>query len=177
MASRRRKKHNGKATTKGPRSRRGRQPEPAKDPQGGLLFRTISNPKKRAFLAAFAHRGQVVKAATMAGIHWQSHYNWLEQDDEYAKAFEKAKQVVADRIEDAFFHRAVNGTDAPVIYEGEITDTYKKYDTTAGIVLLKALRPDKYRENVNLSGHVGLPVEDFYNRIAEHHRQREEEKS
>jgi hypothetical protein len=36
------------------------------------------------------------------------------------------------------------------------------------------LAPEKYRENVNLSGNVGLPVEDFYNRIAE--RQREEKK-
>lgn len=30
---------------------------------------------------------------------------------------------------------------------------------------LKGLRPERYRENLNLSGNVGLPVDDFYNRI------------
>jgi len=30
---------------------------------------------------------------------------------------------------------------------------------------LKGLRPERYRENLNLSGNVGLSVDDFYNRI------------
>jgi hypothetical protein len=63
-----------------------------------------------------------------------------------------------------------------VIYEGKITTTYKDFSDTLAMFWLKGLKPERYRENVNLSGSVGLPVEDFYNRIAERQRQREEKK-
>jgi hypothetical protein len=38
---------------------------------------------------------------------------------------------------------------------------------TLAIFFLKGLKPERYRDNLNLSGSVGLPVDDFYNRIAE----------
>ena len=62
-----------------------------------------------------------------------------------------------------------------MIYEGKITTTYKDYSDTLAMFWLKGLKPERYRENLNLSGSVGLPVDDFYNRIAE--RKREEKKS
>jgi len=65
-------------------------PPPA--PEYELLFATISNPKKRAFLAAFATCGHVVDAAAGAGISWTSHYNWLKEEDNvaYTEAFNRA---------------------------------------------------------------------------------------
>lgn len=172
MAARHRKKHNGKAAVKGPRPRRdNRQPEPRPE----LLFQGISNPKKRRFLAAFARCGCVVQAATDAGIHFTSHYNWLKNDPDYSEAFNRAREIAGDIAEGEIYRRAFLGFDHPVIYEGKITTTYKDFSDTLAMFWLKGLKPERYRENVNLSGNVGLPVEDFYNRIAQ--RQREEKKA
>jgi len=142
-----------------------------------LLFPTICNPKKRAFLAAFACCGHVVAAAKRARISWTSHYNWLKDEDSaaYTEAFNRSRDIAGDIAEGEIYRRAFLGFNHPVIYEGEITTTYKDFSDTLAMFWLKGLKPERYRENVNLSGSVGLPVDDFYNRIAA--REREEKKS
>jgi hypothetical protein len=141
------------------------------------LFATISNVKKRRFLAAFACCGSVTHAAKRARVSWTSHYNWLRETDNaaYTEAFNRARDIAGDLAEGEIYRRAFLGFDHPVIYEGEITDSYKAYSDNLAMFWLKGLKPERYRENVNLSGAVGLPVDDFYNRIAA--RQREEKKS
>ena len=149
-------------------------PEAADDE---LLFPTISNPKKRAFLAAFATCGHVVDASKKARVSWTSHYNWLKDNEStaYIEAFNHAREIAGDIAEGEIYRRAFLGFDHPVIYEGQITTTYKTYSDSLAMFFLKGLKPERYRENLNLSGSVGLPVDDFYNKIAE--RQRGETKS
>ena len=157
---------------------------PPKDPQQRespvdceLLFQGISNPKKRRFLAGFARCGSVTNAAKRAKIHWSSHYKWLKEADNaaYTEAFNRARDIAGDIAEGEIYRRAFLGFNHPVIYEGEITTTYKDFSDTLAMFWLKGLKPERYRKNVNPSGSVGLPVDDFYNRIAA--RQREEKKS
>jgi len=133
-----------------------------------LIFIGISNPKKRRFLAAFAHCGSVTEAAKQAGIHWSLHYYWLKAADNagYAEAFNQARDIAGDVAEGEIYRRAFLGFDHPITYEGKITTTYKDFSDTLAMFYLKGLKPERYRENVNLSGSVGLPVDDFYNRIA-----------
>jgi len=142
-----------------------------------LLFQGISNPKKRRFLAAFARCGSVTDAAKRAKIHWSSHYKWLKEDDNaaYTEAFNRSRDMAGDIAEGEIYRRAFLGFNHPVVYEGKITTSYKDFSDTLAMFWLKGLKPERYRENVNLSGSVGLPVDDFYNRIAA--RQREEKKS
>jgi hypothetical protein len=141
-----------------------------------LLFQGISNPKKRRFLAAFAQCGSVGTAAKQAKVHWSTHYKWLREEDNvaYTEAFNRARDIAGDLAEGEIYRRAFLGFDHPVIYEGEITDNYKSYSDNLAMFWLKGLKPERYRDNVNLSGSVGLPVDDFYNRIAA--REREEKK-
>jgi hypothetical protein len=40
---------------------------------------------------------------------------------EYAEAFEYAKQIAGDMLEDEVIRRGAEGIDAPIIYKGEIT--------------------------------------------------------
>ena len=152
-------------------------PANTEPPADELLFPTISNPKKRAFLAAFATCGHVVAASKKARVSWTSHYNWLKDEDgaAYTEAFNRAREIAGDIAEGEIYRRAFLGFDHPVIYEGQITTTYKTYSDSLAMFFLKGLKPERYRENLNLSGSVGLPVDDFFNRIAE--RQREETKS
>ena len=116
-------------------------------------------------------------AAKEAEIHFTSHYHWLKEDDNaaYVEAFNRAREISGDIAEGEIYRRAILGFDHPVIYEGKITTTYKDYSDILAMFWLKGLKPERYRENVNLSGSVGIPVDDFYNRIAE--RRRGEDKS
>lgn len=93
----------------------------------------------------------------------------------YTEAFNRAREIAGDIAEGEIYRRAFLGFDHPVIYGGKITTTYKEFSDILAMFYLKGLKPERYRENVNLSGSVGLPVGDFYNRIAA--RQRDEKKS
>jgi hypothetical protein len=132
------------------------------------LFATISNPKRRAFLAAFASCGHVVAAAKEAGISWTSHYNWLKAEDSaaYTEAFNRAREIAGDIAEGEIYRRAFLGYDHPVIHQGAITTTYKDYSDMLAMFWLKGLKPERYRENQKIELNVTGP-EDFYRDIQE----------
>jgi len=91
-------------------------------------FRKILHPKKRAFLAAFSRCGSLSLAAKRAKVDRRSHYNWLKSDPAYREAFYQATVEAGDALEDRLMEPAFGG------------------NVTAGIFLLKGLRPEKYRE-------------------------------
>ena len=154
------------------KTRRKTTPANTVPPADDLLFTTIRNTKKRAFLAAFASCGQIRAASKIAHVSWASHYAWLKDEDSaaYIEAFNHAREIAGDIAEGEIYRRAFLGFDHPVIYEGKITTTYKNYSDSLAMFFLKGLKPERYRENLNLSGSVGLPVDDFFNRIAERQR-------
>jgi hypothetical protein len=72
-----------------------------------------------------------------------------------------AKEMAADRLEEEAWRRAVDGVDEPVgFYRGKPSAWVKRYSDTLLIFLLKALRPEKYRERYEHSGPEGgaIPV-------------------
>lgn len=114
-------------------------------PSGGADFPKILHPKKRAFLAAFSRSGSRTRAAKRARVDRKTHYNWLKEDPDYAQAFAQAEYEAADAIEDSM---------ADLAFDGNVT---------AGIFLLKGLRPEKYRER----SEVKLPgLSDLAERLA-----------
>lgn len=124
----------------------------------------VSQPKKRAFLAAYASLGAITKAAQVAGINRRSHYNWHEEEgpdgDAYRMAFEDARASACDSLEVEARRRAMSGVDKPVYYQGERVDTLKEYSDTLLIFLLKGAMPEKYRENARIehTGRDGGPI-------------------
>ena len=121
-------------------------------------------PKQRAFLAAYAQSCTLKAAAVAAKVARRSHYHWLEEP-EYAAAFAEVREQVADFLEAEARRRAVYGIEKRVIYQGKLcyqkefdpktgelrsTDkplTIREYSTSLLIFLLKAARPEKYRDN------------------------------
>jgi hypothetical protein len=91
-------------------------------------FEAIRHPKKRAVLAAFAKTACITEAARAAGIHHQTHHNWLKADPDYAAAYAVAKELAIQSLEDIAVARAKESSDTLMIF------------------LLKAARPEKYRE-------------------------------
>ena len=128
----------------------------------------IAHPKKRAFLAAYSECGIITAAVEAAQVARASHYVWMEHDEEYALAFTQAKEVAIEHMEAEARRRAVAGVNEPVIYQGKLQGvwvdeegqtvsaytpgatqiplTIKKYSDTLLIFMLKAARPEKYRD-------------------------------
>jgi hypothetical protein len=121
-------------------------PAPIPRPLPPLELPGISHLKKRAFLQAFAITGNVSASAATAGVSRRSHSNWLADDEAYQVAFADAREIAVDRLEDEARRRAYDGELEPVFQGGRLVGWKAVKDTTLLIFLLKALRPDKYRE-------------------------------
>lgn len=117
--------------------------------------------KKKAFLAAFAECGNITRAAEIVKMDRRLHYGWLEKDPAYAAAFTDAEEHAADRLEQEARRRAVEGTLKPVFYQGEQCGVIREYSDTLLIVLLKGVRPEKYKERISAehTGKDGGPIE------------------
>jgi hypothetical protein len=118
------------------------------------LFPDIADPKKRAFLAAFAQLGQREAAATAVGIDSRTHRYWLQKDAVYEEAFKQAEAFVADRIEDEIFRRGVKGVEQGVWHHGTRVGTERKYSDTLLIFAAKGAMPEKYRDRVDTTQEV-----------------------
>lgn len=102
----------------------------------------------------------MLHAAQVAGIDRGTHYRWLQDDPEYAAAFAESSESAIERLEREAVRRAAEGVSEPVYHRGQVVGHVQKYSDTLLIFLLKAARPDKYRDNVRMehSGPDGGPI-------------------
>jgi len=100
--------------------------------------------RKQLFLEALAARGNVTAAAHAAGVSRACAYLNRQNDDTFAKAWEEAEEIAADRLEAEAWRRGVEGVEEPVISLGKVVE---------GV-----LQPlPKLFADINLDG-VALPV-------------------
>lgn len=82
------------------------------------------------------------------------------QDPNYQRAFAEAREEACDEIEAECFRRALHGTEEPVIWKGQlcykkdeqgrktnIPLTITRYSSEMLMFMLKAWKPEKYRDN------------------------------
>ena len=116
-------------------------------------FPEIDHPQQRAFFVAFLETGNVRRACEVAKVGRSSHYRWLDQHKAYREAFNLAKECAADLLEAEAYRRAVHGVEEPVgWYKGVAGGVVRRYSDVLLIFLLKGLRPEKYRDRVELRG-------------------------
>jgi len=120
--------------------------------------------KKLAFLHAVAVHGTVQAAAVAVGVHRGTHYKWLDNDHEYAAAFEEARETFRDHVRNEVKRRGIDGWDEPVIYQGQnpkddqgCAVTVRKYSDRMLELLAKAVCPE-FRDKVAVTGESGGPV-------------------
>jgi hypothetical protein len=135
------------------------------------------------FLQALSLGANVREACETAGISRAMAYKARYGGPEFAEAWDAALDDAVDRWVEEARRRAVDGIDEPVVYQGEIKGvwvddqgrpvggytpgarqiplTVKKYSDALLITLLKAYRPERFREHraVEYSGSVGHKVE------------------
>lgn len=111
----------------------------------------IRSAAKLRFLEAMARLGTITAASNETGTPRSVHYHWMKLDPAYVKAFREAEDVAIDAMEAEARRRAVEGTNRPVFQNGRQVGDVTEYSDQLLIVLLKAHRPEKYRERVDLT--------------------------
>lgn len=125
--------------------------------------RTSKRQRQRAFLKAYASAGNLAVAAQAADVDRSAVYRW-QKEPKFADQFEQAREEAADRLEAEALRRARSGVDEPVFYRGVQVGSVRKYSDTLLIFLLKAARPEKFRDRASVehSGPGGGPITTQY---------------
>lgn len=100
------------------------------------------------FLKWLAKRGNVADACRKVDIARSWIYEVRNADPDFAAAWDEALTEGTELLEGEAFRRAKEGVPEPVYYQGERVGFVRKYSDTLLIFLLKAHKPEKYRETV-----------------------------
>jgi hypothetical protein len=123
-----------------------------------------------AFLAALRDSGNVRLACSRTGIARRTAYDLRDRHEDFAAAWDDALEDACDLLEAEARRRAHDGVDEPVVYQGKLCGTWidaegkpvtegtegatlipltvKKYSDPVLLALLRAHRPEKYRDSV-----------------------------
>jgi hypothetical protein len=117
-----------------------------------------ASPKKRrdwkpTFLSSMLESGTVTEACRAAGIDRSTAYRARQQDETFAIAWADVEERSTEELETVAMRRAIDGSDTLMIF------------------LLKARRPEKYRENVKIE-HAGSVQQDLSGLSMEELRER-----
>lgn len=104
--------------------------------------------RKRAFLTVLSETCNASLACAAINQPRRTVYNWRNADPEFAQDWAAARAMGADAIEDELVRRAVEGIEVPVYHRGAIVGAVRRYNDRLLMVLLKALKPERYRERV-----------------------------
>jgi hypothetical protein len=126
---------------------------PAREQQPST--KTPENPRadwQERFLEHLRTTGNVCAAYRKAGLRARSWvYERREQDAGFARQWDEALADWADGLEAEAYRRAVEGTDKPLCYRGEVFTHVKEYSDTLLAMMLKAAKPEKYRERTDVT--------------------------
>lgn len=89
----------------------------------------MTQQKKKAFLSAYAEMGVISHACKAAGISRRQYYRWTEHDQTFAAEVREAEIEAVEALEREARRRALKLSDTLLIF------------------LLKASRPEKYRDH------------------------------
>ena len=101
---------------------------------------------REQFLAVLRTTCNVSEACRACGFSRSCAYENRNADPEFSRAWDEAEQEAADRLEREAWRRAVEGVDKPITYQGEVVGYTKEYSDRMLELLLKAHRPEKFRE-------------------------------
>lgn len=145
-------------------------------PPPGKNFETAKTPPKKErtppsggewaepwmpkFIDHLANGGTVAAACQLAVIGRATAYRHRQKDEDFALAWVDAEEESTEKLEEEAYRRAFKGVEKPIHYEGRRIDFVTEYSDTMLIFLLKARRPEQYRERFDHrhSGGIARPV-------------------
>jgi len=110
--------------------------------------------RKLAYLRGFVTDGTLTTGCRTAKVAPRTVYAWREHDDDFVLAENQARGALADKLEAEAIRRAYNGWERPIYQRGILVGVERCYSDMLLKMMLGALRPEKYRERVDVSGQV-----------------------
>src|SRR5580765_594225 len=110
---------------------------------------------KHAFLESYSQWANISYACQIANVPRRDVYNWQEHDPAFALAFQQAESAATERLEREAWRRATEGTPykRTSYWHGEPVGTDEKieYSDQLMLLLLRARKPDVYREKLDVT--------------------------
>lgn len=124
---------------------------------------TTGQRARAKFISELAKRANVSDAAKAAAIDRTTAYRWRAAEPEFQARWDEAIETAIDAMEHEAHRRAFTGIKKPIVgrvgkdQDGVIT-YMQEYSDSLATLLLKAHRPEKYRERqeVQHTGKVGV---------------------
>ena len=123
-------------------------------------------PLQRRFLRCFEACASVTQSARWAKCSRQMHYDWLEADEAYRRAFTEAEPRAHRALEDEAVRRAHQGVRKAIRYKGKIVGYETEFSDQLLITLLKTSPKFRDRSEVKHSGEItkriiGVPDDEL----------------
>ena len=119
---------------------------------------------KARFLDHFARTANVTQSCAISRIGRATVYEWRDDDPAFATAWSIAEERGTASLEDEAIHRAKVGVSEPVYYKGEIVGYVRKPSDGLLIFMLKARKPDVYKDRVDVH-HTLTPEEIAFKKL------------
>ena len=115
---------------------------------------------KMVFLVELNAGETVRDAARTACVGRATIYRWRDDDEEFAEAWDDAIDAGTELLELEAIRRGRDGVRKPVFHQGQICGHVQEYSDTLLIFMLKARRPQVYRDRASLehTGPNGQPL-------------------
>ena len=107
--------------------------------------------RRTRFLKKLAETGNVSAAARAAGASRSRVYQLKAKSPAFAAQWADALETATDALDAEARRRAMDGVETPRFHQGQIAGTVKKYSDSLLMFLLRAHRPDLYRERAGLT--------------------------
>ena len=114
----------------------------------------ITEAAKETWLDSFRASGNFALSCRRIKYTQQAVRKWLKNDPEFVRKYEEAKEESIAVLEAELRRRAVHGIDKPVWYKGEQVGVVKEFSDVLLMFLLKSLRPEVYRDRVDINAQV-----------------------
>ena len=108
-----------------------------------------------AVVRALAECGCVREACARVGVSAEAVYRLRRRPDaqSFRCAMDMALDGAVERIEDGAFSRAINGTEIPHYYRGELVGTHRRHDERLTMFILRYRKPSRYGKYVDRQDH------------------------
>jgi hypothetical protein len=124
--------------------------------RGGRRYKQLEQVEiqKARYLAGFSVDCTLTAGCKAGGVSPETVYQWREMDDEFVIHENRLRMELADRLEGEAIRRAYTGWDRPIYQKGELCGYERVYSDALLKLMLGAVRPEKFREKVDVSGTV-----------------------
>lgn len=119
---------------------------PAPETSNGSHFPHFTGDLQDRFFVALSATCNVTASAAEVGMSRQYMHQLRREDKAFAKRWEDAIEQATDALEAEARRRAIDGFKRPIFFQGKQVGSETLYSDPLMITLLKAHRPEKFRE-------------------------------